>query len=387
MADIRINALATTAASTASDDFVAVDGSANGTRKLNAYSPTFGGNLTVNGIGTISGAGFNVGAGARDLISLLPQAAGSGVIFATLNAAASAYTPQTWDASTFSFRQSGDPVLTITGSKLTTLSGNLTVSGTGTSSVAGNLQIGGAPNIAPSTIDRYSSVNVTNVADFPAFSLSVADGTKNVRGSMYIDSSTTQEQFAWDFSYSSTSFPQYRWKIAGNTLATLRENGNFILSSTGNDGGQKLQVSGTAAISGGIVGTTTNDNAAAGIVGEYVSSRGTSVALTSNTNTNVTSISLTAGDWDVEGSILISPSGTLTLIVAGVSSTSATYETTEDGATYLQTTFGAGQSQQLSTGARRYSLSATTTIYLIGKGAFASGTTIANGVIRARRVR
>ena len=49
MADIRINALATTAASTASDDFIAVDGSANGTRKLNAYSPTFGGNLTVSG--------------------------------------------------------------------------------------------------------------------------------------------------------------------------------------------------------------------------------------------------------------------------------------------------------------------------------------------------
>ena len=48
MADIRINALATTAASTASDDFIAIDGSANGTRKLNAYSPTFGGNLTVS---------------------------------------------------------------------------------------------------------------------------------------------------------------------------------------------------------------------------------------------------------------------------------------------------------------------------------------------------
>ena len=57
MADIRINALATTAASTASDDFVAVDGSANGTRKLNAYSPTFGGNATVGGNLTVSGTG------------------------------------------------------------------------------------------------------------------------------------------------------------------------------------------------------------------------------------------------------------------------------------------------------------------------------------------
>ncbi len=62
MADIRIKDLATTAASTASDDFVAVDGSANGTRKLNAYSPTFGGNLTVSGTGNSSVAG-NLGIG------------------------------------------------------------------------------------------------------------------------------------------------------------------------------------------------------------------------------------------------------------------------------------------------------------------------------------
>ncbi len=52
--DIRINALATTAASTASDDFVAVDGSANGTRKLNAYSPTFGGNVVATGTLTVN---------------------------------------------------------------------------------------------------------------------------------------------------------------------------------------------------------------------------------------------------------------------------------------------------------------------------------------------
>ena len=48
MADIRINALATTATTSASDDYIAIDGAANGTRKLSAYSPTFGGNLTVS---------------------------------------------------------------------------------------------------------------------------------------------------------------------------------------------------------------------------------------------------------------------------------------------------------------------------------------------------
>ena len=56
MANIRIKDLANTASSTASDDFIAVDGTTNGTRKLNAFSPTFGGNATVTGTLTVNGA-------------------------------------------------------------------------------------------------------------------------------------------------------------------------------------------------------------------------------------------------------------------------------------------------------------------------------------------
>ena len=56
MANIRIKDLATTASSTASDDFIAVDGTTNGTRKLSAFSPTFGGNATVTGTLTVNGA-------------------------------------------------------------------------------------------------------------------------------------------------------------------------------------------------------------------------------------------------------------------------------------------------------------------------------------------
>jgi hypothetical protein len=41
MADIRIKDLATTASVTASDDFMAVDGAINGTRKLSAATPSF----------------------------------------------------------------------------------------------------------------------------------------------------------------------------------------------------------------------------------------------------------------------------------------------------------------------------------------------------------
>src|SRR4029077_4886616 len=51
-----------------------------------------------------------------------------------------------------------------------------------------------------------------------------------------------------------------------------------------------------------LLGTATNDNATAGNVGEYIESvipAGAAIAITSATNTNLTSISLTAGDWDV----------------------------------------------------------------------------------------
>ena len=55
MADTRINALST-ATSSVSDDYVPIDGTTNGTRKLSAYSPSFGGNATVGGTLTVNGA-------------------------------------------------------------------------------------------------------------------------------------------------------------------------------------------------------------------------------------------------------------------------------------------------------------------------------------------
>jgi hypothetical protein len=50
MADIRIKDLATTASTTASDDFMAVDGTTNGTRKLSAATPSFATSVTVPGV-------------------------------------------------------------------------------------------------------------------------------------------------------------------------------------------------------------------------------------------------------------------------------------------------------------------------------------------------
>lgn len=54
MSNSRINALPA-AATSASDDYLVIDGATNGTRSLNAYSPTFGGTLTVSGSASIAG--------------------------------------------------------------------------------------------------------------------------------------------------------------------------------------------------------------------------------------------------------------------------------------------------------------------------------------------
>jgi hypothetical protein len=61
MADIRIKDITTTASSTASGDFFVIDGT-TGTRKVNAFNPTFGGNATVTGTLTVNGASTLTGA-------------------------------------------------------------------------------------------------------------------------------------------------------------------------------------------------------------------------------------------------------------------------------------------------------------------------------------
>lgn len=144
----------------------------------------------------------------------------------------------------------------------------------------------------------------------------------------------------------------------------------------------------TPSSTNGIVGTTTNDNVNAGSVGEYVSatnSGGTS--LTSNTGTNITSISLTAGDWDVSGIVFFNTSANnLNNMLVNVGSVSAALGGlgTQNQSTSAGAAIGTGY---LGTPLVRFSLSTTTTVYLVGYAGFASGTVTATGIIRARRVR
>lgn len=143
-----------------------------------------------------------------------------------------------------------------------------------------------------------------------------------------------------------------------------------------------------------IVGTTTNDSAAAGDVGEYVSSSvaiGSAISLSTGVAANVTSISLSAGDWDVSGAVHFVPTATTSISfeAAGVNSTSATFGAV---GTYAQRVQAASVSGSTTGDAytiprTRFSLTGTTTIYLVAQGNFSASTLKAAGQISARRVR
>jgi hypothetical protein len=141
-----------------------------------------------------------------------------------------------------------------------------------------------------------------------------------------------------------------------------------------------------------IVGVTNGSNAAAGSVGEIISSTVTFASPVTITNSNtpqdVTSISLTAGDWDVFGIVGLNNNTIgMTIMATWISATSATEPTAELRNT-MQAAVGAGVSSW--TGPcpfYRASISTTTTLYMSCLAQFGSGTQIAYGSIYARRTR
>jgi len=141
----------------------------------------------------------------------------------------------------------------------------------------------------------------------------------------------------------------------------------------------------------GIVGSATNDNAVALNVGEYVSSliaTGSAVSLTTATAANITSISLTAGDWDVSGNVNFNETtSTVTARSAGISSTSATLPTDGSEAYNGVQSTVTSEINSITSPRVRMSLSGTTTIYLVGKATFSAGTCAGFGTLTARRIR
>jgi hypothetical protein len=153
-----------------------------------------------------------------------------------------------------------------------------------------------------------------------------------------------------------------------------------------------LILDGTAGVTGPatkvIVGTTTNDSATAGYVGEYVDSYVSSVTVAlAATVTNVTSISLTAGDWDVSALIYSASGGANTYGTFGISQTSATFAGSSGKDYTFMSCFPAVNVVTGCIPCLRVSLASTTTIYFVANMGIAQITTGVNAHLSARRVR
>ena len=161
----------------------------------------------------------------------------------------------------------------------------------------------------------------------------------------------------------------------------------FSVAGSDTNIGMNIVGQGTGGVN--IKGTGTNDSGAAGFVGENISSvvlQASTVSLVTATAKNITSISLTAGDWDVFASIAFLIGGTCTQTTAGISNgssatlpVSAYYYNQQNGTT-LFNNYGAVPMQTIS-------IASTTTIYLVALAAFTTSTVTAFGSLIARRVR
>lgn len=137
-----------------------------------------------------------------------------------------------------------------------------------------------------------------------------------------------------------------------------------------------------------IVGVTDGSSAAAGKVGELITATAGPVSLTTITAANVTSIALTAGDWDISGSCLHAISVAAVYVRCTISTTiSSTVNAGDGSAALMQMTSATELGTIINTGVIRANLSSPTTYYLNADASFASGTVSATGTIRARRIR
>jgi len=147
-------------------------------------------------------------------------------------------------------------------------------------------------------------------------------------------------------------------------------------------------------LSSGIRGTTAGDAAAAGMVGEYVESVVPSGSVgTASQYFDITSIPLTAGDWDVTGiGMYLRNGASWTGIEIGISQTSGNSGTGlvpgSSNIYYYPAAAGTTQNYvSLSIPSYRISLSGNSTVYLKGYLEYTAATPTRYGRLSARRVR
>lgn len=156
--------------------------------------------------------------------------------------------------------------------------------------------------------------------------------------------------------------------------------------ATGSSPGSLLTVSGTN--NAWVPTTTVLSNASIGAFLSTVIASGSAVSLSTTTPTNIGSLTLTPGDWDITGVVDYVTTGASTLdFKSGVSAASSAFGPQDSFVnmplitTLLSDTFG----HVLPTWRLDNRTSTGTTIFLVGQANFSVGAAAAYGTIRARK--
>lgn len=208
-------------------------------------------------------------------------------------------------------------------------------------------------------------------------------------GVAYINSPSTLAPFAYSVGTGSAG------GVGGTNAGGSGGSGAIIIEEFYANGaiGTATTVTGSVQ-SSQIQGTTAGGNAPAGFLGEFISANSAGVSpVTTGVFVTLASISLTPGDWDVEGTTSLSPPTTGTAYTGAISLNATSTDSIANGGVNvvqgaITTTTGL---QYISpTGKRRINVSTTTTVNLIGQVTFTvlgAAQWTSNSFIGARRVR
>lgn len=217
---------------------------------------------------------------------------------------------------------------------------------------------------------QISADNTSNTASSSSV-IQVVVGGASAGDPYFVSNVTGVTQFSWGIDNSDSD----KWKLSMN--ATLGTNDAIVVSGT------------TGAVS--ILGTTTNDDAAAGFVGQYIESVVSSVNFPATTTWgDCTSISLTAGDWDVTAQGTASAAGaTVTDWSTGISVTSgnSTSGLVVGSSRHVMRVMNATEGSFTCIANYRMTFTGTTTVYFKFQSTFITATPNLSGRLSARRVR
>jgi len=263
----------------------------------------------------------------------------------------------------------------------TATSGILNTDGSGVPSITSTPTIGGLVTIAGSaaTMLQVNSTAAAGATFAPVLVLfrNVASASGNSIGGINFN--------CLDSASATVNVITLRGVLTTNTSGALDSEFKIINLQSGS-GVTALDVLRTGCQ---IRGNNTNTVAPAGYMGQIITSSvaTSSVSLTTTTAAQITSISITAGNWLVFGIVGFVPATSVaTDVTAGINVTTATFTTsTVDYSENTGIAAITGTAYTLATPVINLSLASTTTYYLNGAATFA-GTCTAGGKITAVRI-